>query len=525
MKKYIFAIAAIAALMVSCTKENNPGQDGKLSFRVSREAVGTKAELSGTNVVFSAGDKVSVFDGTSNNQFTTTTGGSTANFSGNAADVDSYVILSPYDENASLTSASVVRITIPVVQTATPGGVDPKALISAGFATGTGSVQLKNAIGLVKVVVPDGLEVKDIQIAGGKGQNIAICGTFDFNVDNMSLTVVTGQTSTVVTLVPQDGDTYIAPGTYYVAVRPKTTYDNGFTMAYVNATNQLCKRTTATALDIVRSHIVPLGTLDTVNYPAVVGRATLRYAGDAPQFTGLIKQLAGGDGVANTTDTKIKKIVFRAHSLYSQAYKGGGNVISNTPNTDVLIHAWIDGTTAYVYTEAPIITLYSTSNNLFRDFGALEEVTFNDVNAMANTTFEYMFRNCNSLKKVDFGDADFSNVLYYTNMFFNLPALEYIDFGQTSVNASANTTLMMYNVRNLKTLKLGPNFTLPATVNRMFDATAIQTSIDAGEDVSKKCQLYCSQAFYDSVKDDYDDATAAYSNTYFNKHRFVLNVQ
>ena len=536
MKKYVIALAGLAAAaLVSCTREINPASplDGTLRFTVSREipGEGTRAALTGTDVVFEAGDAISVFDGNGNKKYVTEAGGATATFTcANEADAaaaaEQYLVLSPYNAEAALQSPSVIRITIPEVQTAVPGGVDPKALVSAGIATGNTDVKLFNAVGLVKVEVPEGLEVKNIQVAGGFGQNIAICGQYDFNANEESLTLapVAGKLSTVITLVPAEGESTIAPGTYYVAVRPKPDYDGGFTVAFVDGSNQLCKRATRTKADIYRSHILPLGALNTTDYVPVTGKATLRYADAAPQFTGLIKQLAGGAGGFTDKDTKIKKIIFKAHTLYSQEYKGGGNVISNGPNSTVQIHAYVKDDIAYVCTEAPIITLYSSSNNLFRDFDALEEVVFDDVNTMSGTTFEYMFRNCFNLKSVDFGNADFSLVTNYSNMFFNLTNLESVNFGRTAVNPDANTSLMMYNARNLKTLKLGPNFSLGKTATRMFDATAQQTSIDAAGDDAKKCQLYCSQAFYDSVAADHDDDTDAYVNSYFNKHRFTLNV-
>lgn len=536
MKKYVIALAGLAAAaLVSCTREINPASplDGTLRFTVSREipGEGTRAALTGTDVVFEAGDAISVFDGNGNKKYVTEAGGAIATFTcaseaDAAAAAEQYLVLSPYNAEAALQSPSVIRITIPEVQTAVPGGVDPKALVSAGIATGNTDVKLFNAVGLVKIEVPEGLEVKNIQVAGGFGQNIAICGQYDFNANEESLTLapVAGKLSTVITLVPAEGESTIAPGTYYVAVRPKPDYDGGFTVAFVDGSNQLCKRATRTKADIYRSHILPLGALNTTDYVPVTGKATLRYADAAPQFTGLIKQLAGGAGGFTDKDTKIKKIIFKAHTLYSQEYKGGGNVISNGPNSTVQIHAYVKDDIAYVCTEAPIITLYSSSNNLFRDFDALEEVVFDDVNTMSGTTFEYMFRNCFNLKSVNFGNADFSLVTNYSNMFFNLTNLESVNFGRTAVNPDANTSLMMYNARNLKTLKLGPNFSLGKTATRMFDATAQQTSIDAAGDDAKKCQLYCSQAFYDSVAADHDDDTDAYVNSYFNKHRFTLNV-
>ncbi|MBP5558704.1 MAG: BspA family leucine-rich repeat surface protein [Bacteroidales bacterium] len=531
MKKYFIALACLAAAaMVSCTRDFNPESvsAGKvLTLSLTREVPGqdTKAALDGTSVVFQADDAVSVMSGSENARFTTVSGGAPASFSGTASDAEQYVVLSPYNAEAALQSASVVRITIPEVQNAVPGGVDPKALISAGIALkGASSVKLFNAVSLVKVEVPGGLTVKEIQVAGGFGQNIAIGGQFDFNAqeESLALSVVANKTSTVVTLVPAEGESIIAPGTYYVAVRPKTTYDGGFTVAYVDGDNQLCKRATRTAADIQRSHIFPVGTLNTTDYAAVTGRATLRYADSAPQFTGLIKQLAGGSGAVLDKDYTIRKIVFRAHSLYSQAYKAGGNLISNGPNSDVQIHAWVIDDTAYVYTEAPIITLYSASGNLFRDFEALEEVSFNDVNTMAGASFEYMFRNCTNLKSVDFGNADFSNVTTYGWMFANAQKLERVSFGETATTSATSMQSMFSQVFNLRYLYLGKNFTLPANVTNMFNGTAsVTTTVQDEEGHGLQCKLHASQALWDTLNTDLN-GDGVNTTTGFNKNRFYF---
>lgn len=521
MKKIAFAIAALAAV-VSCQKAETvyTGETVQLSFRVSREATAndTKAALSGTSVVFEDNDKLSVFDGTSNNIFQTTNGGDEALFTGSAADAASYLVVSPYNENYVQQSASVLRFSIPEYQTATPGSADPNALISIGKAFKGNSVTLYNAVALVEIVVPGGLEVKQIQVAGAKGATVGICGEFTFNANEKTLTPVSMKN--VIYLNPKEGDDLIAPGTYYVAIRPKPDFDNGFAIAFVNSSNQLYKRTTDNkTLVIERGHIAPMGELNTTDYSASTstGRATLRYADGGVQFTGTLKTLAGGAGGFNDVDTKIKKIVFMAHTLYP-----AGSVVSNGPNSDVQIHARIEGTTVYVCTEAPRIDFYSTSTRLFKNFAALEEVEFNDVSTMNSAVLDYLFDGCTSLKSVKFGNADFSKVTNFSYMFYNATsALEYVDFGETATTAATTMQSMFNNNQNLKYLNLGPNFTLAAAHKNMFLDTARQTSIDAAGDDAKKCQLYASQAFYDDAKvvEDNDHYTQ------FNPARFLFHAQ
>lgn len=510
----IIIAAAFAATLFSCAKENVVETNDKvnLTFNVTNELSASKAFLNGTAVEFAAGDKIGVWDGSTMNSFETAAGGALASFSGTAASAASYILISPYSDTNYSVNGSVVTFSIPETQVATPGSVDPNALVSMAKVTGSGEVSLYNCVGLIKVIVPDGLTVKEIYVGGGKGSTIGICGTFTFNTNEKTLGLPdAGTLRTSITLIPQPGQSVIAPGTYYIAVRPAT-FAAGLTLAYVNADNQLCKRTTSKSVTVERNHILPVGSLNTTDFTPVTGRATLRYAGPTPQFTGLIKEMAGGAGGQADTDNVVKKIVFKAHSL---PYKTNGTLISNGPNSDVSIYAWLDGDTAYVYTEAPIITLYNTSSNLFRDFAALEEVSFNDVNTLASASFEYMFRNCTKLKSVDFGNADFSKVTNFSYMFYTgTSALEYVNLGGTATTAATTMQSMFNNNQNLKHLNLGPNFTLAATHGNMFLDAARQTSIDAAGDNAKKCQLYASQAFYDDVR--------ANEST-FNAARFTLH--
>lgn len=520
MKKIVFVIAALAAV-VSCQKAETvqTGESVQLSFRVSREATAndSKAVLSGTSVVFEDNDKLSVFDGTSNNLFQTAKGGGEALFTGSAADAENYLIASPYNEDYVQKSASVLEYSIPEVQTAIPGSADPKALVSVGKAVKGSPVTLYNAVALVEIVVPVGLEVKQIQVAGAKGATVGICGVFQFNANEKILTPVSMKN--VIYLNPKEGDDLIAPGTYYVAVRPKPDYDNGFAVAYVNGSNQLCKRATSTALTINRGHIMPLGELNTTDYPATTGLAVLRTGGDEVQFTGRIKKLAGGSGSATETNSNVRKIVFKSHTMYPQTYKTSTNLVSSGLGGGTLeIHAWVDGDVVYVCTEGSKFTLQVSSSNLFRDFAALEEVEFDEVDTQANTSLSYMFRNDAKLQRVTFDNADFSKVTDFSYMFYvgGSSSLEYVDMGGTATTSATTMQSMFNNNQNLKHLDLGANFTLAAAHTNMFLDAAKQTSIDAAGDDAKKCQLYASQAFYDDVRAN--EAT-------FNAARFLFHAQ
>ena len=503
----IILAAAFAATLFSCTKEEIiETKKVNLTFNVTNEASASKAVLNANAVEFQAGDKIGVWDGTSMNCFETTAGGAQATFSGTAASAATYILVSPYSENYSVTG-SVVTYSIPEIQVATPGSADPNALVSMAKVTDpSGEAVLFNCIGLVKVVVPDGLTVKEIHVGGGKGSTVGVCGAFTFNTNNQQVNYVdAGSMRTSITLVPQAGQSVIAPGTYYVAVRP-VTYNAGLAIAYVNADNQLCKRTTANAVSVERNHIRPVGSLNTTDYVANTGTAVLRTAGDEIQFTGRVKKIAGGSGTATEANTTIEHVVVKAHTLFDGNFNTGDNTVSSGKgNTNIF--AYVKGNTLYVCTEASKIQLQASSNYLFRNFTNLKTVTFNNVDTEASTTLERMFSGCTNLESVDFGNCDFSKVTNMQFMFENCSNLKVARFGKTATTSLQYCKAVFMGCTWMTEINLGPNFTIShisdkTQCNNMFYQTAMDSNSAAGSDVSKKCHLYMSQAEYDAARSD-----------------------
>ena len=512
MSRIIFA-AAFAAILFSCAKETILDEETvaqtpkvSLTFNVTNEESDSKAVLNANAVEFVAGDQIGVWDGTSMNCFETVAGGASASFSGTAADAASYILISPFSDNYSVVG-SVVTYSIPEVQVATPGSADPNALVSMAKAVGaSGDVTLYNCVGLVKVVVPDGLVVKEIHVGGGKGSTVGICGSFTFNTNNQAVNYVdAGSMRTSITLVPQPGQNVIAPGTYYIAVRPNT-YGAGLALAYVNADNQLCKRTTANSVAVERNHIRPVGMLNTTNFTANTGTAVLRTSGDEVQFTGRVKKIAGGSGTATEANTTIEHVVVKAHTLFDGNFNTSANTVSSGKG-DTNIFAYVKGNTLYVCTEASKIQLQASSNYLFRNFTNLKTVTFNNVDTEASATLERMFSGCTNLESVDFGDCDFSNVANIQFMFENCPNLKVARFGKTYTTSLQYCKAVFMGCTWMTELNLGPNFTIShisdkTQCNNMFYQTAMDSNGAAGADVSKKCHLYMSQAEYDAARSD-----------------------
>ena len=524
LHKSLFALAC-AASMFSCMKENmlETSPRVSLTFNVVNESSATKAALNENAVQFQAGDQIGVWDGTSMNCFETAAGGANASFSGTAASAASYILVSPYNENYSV-NGSVVTYSIPDVQIATPGSADPNALVSMAKVIGTsGQVVLYNCVSLIQVVVPDGLAVKEIHVGGGNGSTVGICGSFTFNTNDRFVNIVgAGSMRTSITLVPQAGQSVIAPGTYYIAVRPNTY--SGLTLAYVNEENQLCKRTSANSFTLARNHILPVGSLNSTDFSANTGTAVLRMTGDEIQFTGRVKKIAGGTGTATEANTTIEHAVIKAHTLFDGNFNTADNTVSSGKgNTNIF--AYIKGNTLYVCTEAPKIQLQASSNYLFRNFTNLKTVTFNDVDTEASATLERMFSGCTNLESVDFGDCDFSKVSNMQFMFENCPNLRVARFGNTATTSLQYCKAVFMGCTWMTELNLGPNFTIShiadkTQCNNMFYQTAKDSNEAAGADVSKKCRLYMSQEEFDAARYDQGGVCA---NSALVPARFQLN--
>ena len=189
MKKLsiVFLTTVASLCLFSCSKENDGPALSKISFRVTAENPVdpnlTSASLNEADgsVSFTAGEQISVFDGVGNQPFQAASSGTTVTFNGSAASAAIYNVLSPYQDDATI-SGNVITATVPKVQTAVLGGVDPAALISVGRTTDSGDIHLKTVVGLLKVTVNTANAVHEILVAAGAALNEPIAGQIDITV-------------------------------------------------------------------------------------------------------------------------------------------------------------------------------------------------------------------------------------------------------------------------------------------------------------------------------------------------------
>lgn len=207
MKKYFFMAVAGMLALSSCSNDNDPiienNNPHAMTFTAGyADGADTRAtmDFSTKKVSFDANDKISIL-GTNNAncQFTTSAGGASAAFVGEANNDSKFYAVYPYTAGLNLDSNTIHGVKIPTEQFGfcafINNGILSKWNNSAPIAlavAGPGEVlQFRNLCALLKVGVWDDGDWTGIQITA----NESLTGTFDLDTSTGVLTATAGQNS------------------------------------------------------------------------------------------------------------------------------------------------------------------------------------------------------------------------------------------------------------------------------------------------------------------------------------------
>lgn len=283
MKK-ISLIFCLAALIVSCEKENAPaGMDSnnqnpevvdngnKVPMVFSAVIEETKSNISGSNVLWENTDKIAIFDGTSLNQFSAssvTGGGLNAEFSGSAASAATYYAVAPYEKAGNLnTENSRISVTISANQTVTYGHcIDPKALLSTAEAENTTNLSFENQFSLVKITLTRS-DVASVKLVGNNGESI--CGTNHFYYSGAGAPYVdlgnAGGKEATITYENAGGDPDAFPaGSYFISIWP-TTFSAGYKLILTLSDGSKTLLNTSESQAFVRNGGIDLENIDNIS--------------------------------------------------------------------------------------------------------------------------------------------------------------------------------------------------------------------------------------------------------------------
>lgn len=278
-----YTIAAVSALAVfSCQKStlekdqaNEPGQKMEMSFGVVLEEVSSPVptptsktyinETDGYKTYWEAGDKISVYDGSSEARlFTIKEGslnGASATFTGEAELSSEYFAVYPNYAAKGIDEGGNVTISFPTIQTIGSKPNGNGALITVAKAT-DGKFSFKNVGSIVKVkVATDGISEIILQ---GKNREY-LSGEVKVNSTTGEVTEVTNGSQLAVirpAASSEEGVTAtFAQGEYFISLLPAN-FSNGFEIILTRASDgKRSIKETSNALNARRSAGKNLGTV------------------------------------------------------------------------------------------------------------------------------------------------------------------------------------------------------------------------------------------------------------------------
>ncbi len=523
-KKLRFSILLLSGLQ-ACQNEIVPQQpDPQLpTMTISVGVEQTRAELADgeegyKNVIFQAGDAISVFANGKNYKFETAEGGEMAVFTGSAPEIeDTYYVASPYKKAFTIDDENRMHVVIPQEQKATPGSADPKAFVCAAAFRSGDMVFLKNAVSLLKVTVPPGQQYKKIEVAcaakGSAGEKPALNQTIagDIILDENGNITLGENRSTSVRLVPAKNQTTIPAGEYYIAVRPGT---YRVVIAFVTEDDRFYVRRSTVDNTLEKSHILKAGTLSTETFTDETASALLTTGGNVNIA---LKQLVNDAVSAVTTDDNtITAIHVETMSL------GGclpdAKIISSglSPHP---VYARLSGTEVTLMTSGRSLELNEVSAGIFRNFKALGTIDFasfsdervtNMTRAFAQsgftaldlssfvgdkvTTINYMFENCTELLDVNLCNFSGKALTDCSLAFSGCASLQKLNFESANTDKVANFKGFLLGCKALNECRLGIYFTASAVT----DAGNLSNMWYRGSNPAV-CELWMTQDAYDDL--------------------------
>ncbi|MGM9786989.1 MAG: DUF4979 domain-containing protein [Candidatus Cryptobacteroides sp.] len=352
MKKSYMFIAATVVLAASCAKEQIPSVSNDpvlVEKTFTADMTVTKTSLSDHMVLWTEGDRISVFDNVANanNPFESSNiSGGSAFFSGYVADgATEYVAVYPYKYGTTYDAANKkITIDIPVSQKAVKGSFDNNLNVSLAVSEGD-MLNFKNVCALLRVTIPEDMtNVRAVSLTS----STYLSGKMEVTLHNDGTFSVAGNTSSnnaFKEINLDNGGAAMEPGDYYFVVMPGT-----YSKIYLGVTtmdNELYTRYSNASKTVVSNDIVNLGAVPAAgskkfkltNLPdgpiSLLDTWTIGYE-TSSDYTG--KDLTWSNRNNNIITSTPSKV-----TLTSDALSGNGTVVFNKRPGVAMLHAVYDG--------------------------------------------------------------------------------------------------------------------------------------------------------------------------------------
>lgn len=270
LKHLVWGVTVL--LLSACAKENsepvngeqtNPGPAANGLVHMTFNAVNVKTALGeGDSVLWVTGDKISIFDGEANRQFSTNGEGASASFTGDAIESATYYALYPYDATASLNDGKIL-LTLPQHQTGIAGSFGDKVNYSAAKTT-SNSLQMRNLGGLLAFTLTSS-NITSVTLRGNNEERLAGPSRVSFDGSGIPGIESTGSGAQHGSLIltPASPASTFTPGEYFFFM-PETAFSSGVTLVFSRSDdNKTAELVINDSFTVSRSHIADLSTINT----------------------------------------------------------------------------------------------------------------------------------------------------------------------------------------------------------------------------------------------------------------------
>lgn len=267
------SLTAIAAfLLLSCAPKEQSKDVPQMTFRASQEyGLDTKTSLSGTKVLWSASDKISIFSATCTSGETYSinsedAGKGEAGFTGNAVGSAPWYALYPADGMASFADGAI-SLSLPAVQQyAADGfadGANPMVAVSS-----TDKLSFKNLCGILSIQLTGSATISSIEVISAAQEALWGPGTVDISWTDapaLVLSAAADDDHRTLTLDCGEGVALSSTPTTFNLVLPVGTLGSGFTVKVHDITGGvMVKETANTSLIVTRATIKRLNAVSYV---------------------------------------------------------------------------------------------------------------------------------------------------------------------------------------------------------------------------------------------------------------------
>ena len=261
MKKINILLCAVATMAAaSCAEKEiqaNLNKPVEMTFSAASKDMTKTSLTEGNKVVWCEDDKISVFDGVSNNAFSIydyTEASGTAKFGGTALANAEYYAAYPYSADNTY-AGGIFCLTLPAAQTATDGTFADNYALAVAKAV-DGSFAFQNATSLVKVVLADDIQnIASISLKGNNDEQIAGKVSVTLGAEGV-VSAVAAEGAKEVTLT----GALAAGKTYYFTIAGDVAFTKGLTFTVTMANEETVVISDQTAITIEKGKILPLFT-------------------------------------------------------------------------------------------------------------------------------------------------------------------------------------------------------------------------------------------------------------------------